>query len=57
MTAKTRATGNLVHNKIRAPYKRNCNSSTAYSHSKKCPSNTLKQFQALQKEFAECVKG
>ena len=57
MTAKSQCTSNIVHNKIRPPYKRNCNSLIAYSHSKKCPSNTLKQFQVLQKEFGECIKG
>jgi len=56
MTAKSRSVGNLVHNKIRLPYKRG-KGSLAYSHSPKCPSNTLEQFQKLQKEFPECIKG
>jgi len=29
----------------------------AYSHTPKCPSNTLEEFQKLQKEFTECIKG
>ena len=57
MTAKSRAISNGKHNKTRPPYKRNNMSKLAYSHTPKCPSNTLEQFQKLQKEFAECIKG
>jgi len=57
MTAKSRAISNGKHNKTRPPYKRNNMSKIAYSHTPICPSNTLEQFQKLQKEFAECIKG
>jgi len=57
LTAKSRATGNIAHNRIRPPYKRNNLSKIAYSHSPKFPSNTLAQFKKLQKDFPECVKG
>jgi hypothetical protein len=58
MTAKSRAISSGKHNKIRPPYKRGLIApKTAYSHSPKCAPNTLTQFQKLQKEFAECIKG